>query len=1820
MKGKKKRLLAGTLALLLSCSTLLNTGITALASEQSEEHAQIQEVKQEEAASETLPELEEVKEQLTEEELVYAEDLTIKAGEPFDLETDYRGFQKNDEKVKVTFLKAEGDSGNSFDFNTPGSYQAFYCVDPLSGSPSYQIMRRIVVEARENSTQEPQGEVSQHTEDDSGEDGEADPDPEIPEVLTEEPEMPDAGAELIDLTPKEDKGMFLSVVPAAMEQQKGSNVHLVQGEKIPYPSNVGNYSTSYFTVNGHVAYCLESMKASPPTSDYVANEFESNPELQKVLYYGYGGPGDITGEYMPSFDWKTKYIFTHLAAAYSYCGMDGFYGCTFEDIKASGVWGYIQHIYSLEAPPTAAITLSPKEAKAYESGKEQRTGEFTLKGDHRNYITLKMPENVTYHSGSTKQTGTVKINGNTTFYFSAPKTVTGTWNSGKLKGQMGTQWKTLVLSTGSGSQDIGYGAFFEEESASVEITVKWLDLARVKVTKKDKNSKVNLSGAVFGIYSDSACKNLLVQMPATDSNGTSEVELPKTQDTVYLKEISVPEGYKLNTESFNVKLETGKTTSVAVTNEEQKGKITIRKKGEVLTGVTGEEGNLTFVYGNADFAGAEYNIYAAEDIYSQDKVTKVHKAGDLVESLTTGEDGSAVSKELYLGKYKVVEQKAPENLVIGKTEQERTQFVTLSYAGQNVELSQGETTFTNARPEISVNVVKKSKHDDVTLEGATFGLYAEEDLTAADGKVLVEKGSLVERAVSDREGMAVFHADIPLNFHYSVKEIQAPDKYYMTDEVYRFFYEYKDDSTYTYTFSHDFKNEEVRGEVHVSKIDQDSQGFISQGDATLVGAKYGLYAAEDIEHPNKKDGIVHKKGELVAQGTISSEGTVDFKNLYLGNYFVKEIEPAEGYLLDETEYPVEVSYEGQEVQIVHREVTVKETVKKQAFQLIKISEDGEQTETELVEGAGFKVFLISELSGVKDGSLKPGNGSYYTPEDFITYDYSKDETASYWENGKKITVPELFTDKKGYLKSPELPYGTYVVVESKTPHNMKTIKPFEVKISENHPDKPQTWRVFLDREFTAKLRVIKKDSDTKQTVLVPNAEFKIFNIDKNEYVKQYTTYPSKVEHTSFFTDEDGDLILPEALKIGNYRIEEVSAPFGYVVNDKYVNISVDTDTAFETDGDTNDAIITVEYSDAPAVGELTVEKKGEVLDGFKGGLLASSYEKEFVYKEGSLAGAKFKVYAAEDIYTADNQKDADGNRIKYYSKGDLVTTLTTGKDGKATAKNLPLGQYRVVEVEAPYGYVLNPNEQKVTFTYVDDKTPVIKESLTFSDDRQKLDMSVTKLDAEDNTPIAGAVFGLYADEDIKNVAGKVIIEKGTLLEKATSDENGKIAFVKDYPFAKYVARELVKPAGYVTNEEAVNFDTKYQGQDVKAAVYNSEYKNTPTTFEFTKTDITSGAELTGATLTVLDKDGNVVDTWTSDAKEAHVIKRLVVGETYTLREEFAPYGYLKAADIQFTVEDTGKVQHVEMKDEVPTGSIVINKDGEFVTDTTLMKGYWYDFIFNFFKDSLAGVTFDVYAKEDIVSADGLDTVYHKAGDKVATIVTNDKGIARIDDLPLGKYYLVETKTIDGFVLDDTPIEADLSYIDQNTKVVFAGMDVTNERQKVQITVTKTDSETKEALEGAVFGLFAKEDIVNKDGKVIVKADTQIERTVTGKDGKVLDTLTTDKNGHAESKELPICTYNEDGSFKEDIHYTVVETKAADGYILDETAHDVTLRYDDNAPDVVVATLKLVNVPTEPKLPQTGDNANPLLYLGIGALALITGVGVGLRGRKKKNKQ
>ena len=1328
-------------------------------------------------------------------------------------------------------------------------------------------------------------------------------------------------------------------------------------------------------------------------------------------------------------------------------------------------------------------------------------------------------------------------------------TGTFTSNAGKIE----TTSSCVFWLTGKS----GYQEFISERPTAdpikAYIKVKTENIGYGELTKIDESSGVKLSGAVYGIYSDSGCTNR-VQTMTTDGNGYAK-SAALVAGTYYVKEITAPKGYVLSGKVHTLTVKAGQTTGISATDKEQLGAITIYKEGEVLSSWNGSN----FTYEKKKLSGATFKVTAGANIYKADG-TKVYSAGDVVaESLTTGTDGQVVLSDLHLGTYVVTEIKSIDGYTINTT----PQTVAVEYKDQTVTVQYESTTIENTRQKADVSVVKKDSDTENPLDGGKYTLYAGNDIKNYAGQVIVTKGTALETVTTGEDGKASYSVDLPISNGYYIQETQAPYAYIRNQsDVYSFNFNVLPETQAKTSFSHTFVNDRTTAKIHIYKVDKESGKAVAQGDASLEGAVYGLYARNDIVHPDGATGVVFKAGDLVATLTTDKNGEAEVNNLYLGNYYVKEITPSEGYLLDEEEHDVVCDYEGDLVAEVSRSTTSAEQVIKQPFQLIKVSDNGDDTEAGLLAGAEFTAYLKSSLPVKADGS----------------YDYDKATPVVIGENG----ATTITSDDKGHAVSIAIPYGTYVVVESKTPHNMKTIKPFEVKISENHPDKPQTWRVFLDREFTAKLRVIKKDSDTKQTVLVPNAEFKIFNIDKNEYVKQYTTYPSKVEHTSFFTDEDGDLILPEALKIGNYRIEEVSAPFGYVVNDKYVNISVDTDTAFETDGDTNDAIITVEYSDAPAVGELTVEKKGEVLDGFKGGLLASSYEKEFVYKEGSLGGAKFKVYAAEDIYTADNQKDADGNRIKYYSKGDLVSTLTTGKDGKATAKNLPLGQYRVVEVEAPYGYVLNPNEQKVTFTYVDDKTPVIKESLTFSDDRQKLDMSVTKLDAEDNTPIAGAVFGLYADEDIKNADGRVIIEKGTLLEKATSDENGKIAFVKDYPFAKYVARELVKPAGYVTNEEAVNFDTKYQGQDVKVVKLSSVFKNQPTKVVVSKSDLTTGVELSGATLTVLDKDGNVVDTWKSVKGEQHLIERLTVGETYTLREEMAPYGYLKAEEITFTIEDTGEIQKVEMKDDVPTGTIIINKNGEFLDKVTALDsvGGWIKHLFQYVTGSLKDVTFEVYALEDVKSADGESEDYYKKDELVATITTDDTGIAKISGLPLGKYYVKEKATVDGFVLDNEAREIDLTYRDQDTAEVTYSADWQNNRQKAEVEVVKKEKDSDRVLEGAVFALCAKDDITGADGKVILKADTVIEELATDKEGKLTFTAdlpigfayyikeTSPASGFATTDETQEFTFEYEGAEKEKVSYaftfedepTVIEitkTSLTDGKELEGAKLQVT---------------------------------------------------------------
>lgn len=1725
MKMRFKRFLSGFMAVATLASVIIQP-VAVSASELEPEEIPFEQ---------QYAELKDVQDSLDPDEIVKANDIELSYGQEFDVEVDLSGIEGVDEsKIKILFHEAKNETGTDFDTHTPDTYKAVYAVKPVSGHPAYRISRNITVKEPETEMQsECSSDSTVNVEDDTRDTEQSEEDSESHRETQNSESTTDLESELtvsevleqaegngIDLYVME-AGETVTFMAAAGNARSSQQVSVTRGAEYRYADyGYGTYLTYQYTVKfGNIsatAYCVQPSKPGPGSGTYTINKVGDGKALAKVCYYGTKASGDdgfFTEENgYGNLSTGARFILVHLAASYANGSGDAFSGAnsTAQNLAMK------LYNYCISQPeiPDVAMSFSDADVKAYVDGNSQRTKDITFNADALQTITMKLPAGVQLHNlttGKTSKAGeSVEISGGTKFYLSAPLTqvsdVAGSW-SATMKGSITKDYSAYKISTGSGNQDLAmvFGEGVDDEKY-VDFKVSWVQQASVKVIKKDAKSDAKLAGAVFGLYSDAECTKLITKLPATDENGEASVQITKTQDTVYLKEITAPSGYRINATAYNVKLEVSKTTTVTVPDEEQMGQLTIYKEGEVLVGADVTENGTTFKYEKRRQNGAVYNVYAGADIKTA-YGTKVYSKGDLVkENLTTDTNGATVLKNLYLGTYIVKEKQAPTGFYNGGEEK----TVTLSYAGQNVDIVFSETTFTNDRQKVEVMVTKQDEDTENPLDGGIFGLYAASDIINVDGTVIVKKGTLIQKATTGADGTAKFTADLPLGFSYDVKEVQAPAGYVRnTDDVYTFTFSYTNDKEAKQTFKHTFKNKHVTAKISLQKQDKETKKAVPQGDATLEKAVYGLYAREDIVHPDGATGVIYKAGEQVATLTTDKNGQASVNGLYLGNYYVKEITPPTGYLADEEEHDLVCNYEGDLVAEVNRDCLSLEQVMKQPFQIIKAANNG-KTDADLLKGAGFTAYLASSLKVKEDGS----------------YDFDSAKPVVIGENG----ATEIFTDEKGYACSIAIPYGTYIVRETTTPHNYTPVDDFTVRITENNPNQPQTWRVLLDDEFEAKLKIIKQDDETKKPVLQKNTEFKIYDLDHKKYVEQVTTYPTTVKHKSYFTDEQGYLILPQNLKIGHYRIEEVNAPYGYTLNENYYEVTVDSNTAYQMDGTSGDVIIEAVYENHPVKGELTIVKKGEVLDGFKD---------DFAYQTENLEGAEFEIYAAEDIYTADFQKDDNGNRILEYAAGTLVKMVTTDKDGKAVLKNLPLGSYKIVEKTAPDGFVLNSEAQIITFSYKDQETPVIEQTAIFENDRQKVEISVVKQDADTEAAVAGAEFGLYAKNDMK-AHGAVIVKADTLLGKAVSGEDGKAVFTQDLPFGEYYIKELAAPDGYVSSDEVLEVKAEYQGQDVKVVQLFSVFKNQPTKVVVSKSDLTTGVELSGATLTVLDKAGNAVDTWKSVKGEQHLIERLTVGETYTLREEMAPYGYLKAEEITFTIEDTGEIQKVEMKDDVPTGTIIINKNGEFLDKVTALDsvGGWISHLFQYVTGSLKDVTFEVYALEDVKSADGESEDYYKKDELVATITTDDTGIAKISGLPLGKYYVKEKATVEGFVLDDEAREIDLTYRDQDTAEVTYSADWQNNRQKAEVKVVKKEKDSDRVLEGAVFALCVKDDITGADGKVILKADTVIEELATDKEGKL--TFTAD---------LPI-----------GFAYYIKETSPAPGFAMTDETQEFTFEY------------------------------------------------------------
>ena len=1019
---------------------------------------------------------------------------------------------------------------------------------------------------------------------------------------------------------------------------------------------------------------------------------------------------------------------------------------------------------------------------------------------------------------------------------------------------------------------------------------------------------------------------------------------------------------------------------------------------------------------------------------------KVSKNADMsspVGTYTTGADGSVTVNNLLPQKYYLQETAVPSHLVLDTTVREVT-----------IEANQtANYTARNNWVKGKVQLRKIDPDSGKQVAGATYAIYN-------------DKGQELERLVTTATG---FVESGYLRFgNYTVREVIAPSGYILNKTSYPVTI-----ATNEQKITVTGEDERQTGRLELTKEDSVT-GSAAQGEATLKGAVYELKAKENILDPADRS-VKYAKGALVATLTTDANAKASVSNLYLGKYTLQEKTPSAGYTLDPTTYDISIDYAGQSVEVVTKKQTVKERVKAQAFSIIKMSDNG-AGEADKLAGVEFTIKAQKDID--KYGSW---------------------EKAPVAKNAKGQNAAVLVTDKNGYAVSDELPYGTYIVRETKVPDDHYAVPDFRVVINKDSRE-PQPWRIFNDEKFRAVIAIAKQDADTGKTIKIPGATFKIRDLETNEYVGYWEWNPLPHYVDEWETNEDGVVMTGDVLDPKEYQIEEVRSPDGYILNTEPMKFKVSTDTAYETLPDGETPVITVKFKDKAVQGQINVQKLGEVLTNVRTDKMGN---KHFEYEERGIPGAVYEIKAAENIMDPSN----DGTIL--YKKGTVVDTVTTTDGGKATTKKLPLGSYEISEKQAPDGFVLNGKSQEVELTYKDQNTSIVFDAASFTNERQKVELSVLKEDAETSTPLSGALFGLYAKTDILDAAGNVVVKADELIYRADSGDDGIAAFNVDLPLSEYYAKELKAPIGYASSDEIVEFDATYQGQDKAVIKLESAFRNDITQVEFSKVDASSNEELEGATQIVYPKDdrGEVFETWVS-TKDPHIIKGLEVGRTYVWEETSAPYGFALAEKIEFTVRDTGKVQVAGvMKDELVYGQLKWNKSGEIfmTTDTgqtefgTVHSPIWE-------KSNLLGAEITIYAAQDITIG---NHTYCKADEKVQTL-ESDWDAVLSKKLPVGRYYYRETKVPHGYLADTKKHYFEVKD-NQINEIQTITSTLKNERPTVDIDMTKVLEEQEtfknpDAYKDIVFGIFAREDIYNYKGDVAIPYDTLVYTSGITKDG------------------------------------------------------------------------------------------------------------------------
>ena len=1072
---------------------------------------------------------------------------------------------------------------------------------------------------------------------------------------------------------------------------------------------------------------------------------------------------------------------------------------------------------------------------------------------------------------------------------------------GDGKGAGGRHWRIEA----NGSEGVVINNKTDGKTATVmnmsafRITSKDVKFTITKVYKADNTVKINGispidgSQAIYGVYTDKACKNKAGEIKI-DKNGSGSIELPNKQ--YYVKEIKAPTGYSLSTEVFALNA----NENVNVTEDYLKGNIIINKTAE--DGIIGQR---------------EFRVTWTQNGKSHSKTAKTNSSG--------------IAEFKGLNVYDLTSKKAISYTISEINVDTRYE----TPKAKNVKLTDGDVDLTvnvKFNNELKTGSIKINKQSEDNQNGGR------EFTVTGNGKTYsIKTGS---------DGIAIL-SDIPIydsnnnKITYTISEKNVPLKYVVpADQTATL----TADATSTKTF----KNVLKKFTAQVTK--QDSETVSAQGDGTLAGAVYGIY----------------RDSELVDTYTTDENGYFKTKEYVCGNYTVQEISPSEGYLLDKTVYSVGAEAENYSIEHNPISMTVTEDVIKGNIAIIKHSDDGStQIETPEV-GAEFEVYLKS-------------SGSY--------------------ENATETERDYLTCNENGFAATKMLPYGIYVVHQTKGWESTEYMEDFEVVISENEKEYFYLLNDAVKKSF---VKIVKKDAETGNVIPVSGIGFKVWDCANSEYISQKIYYPSEMILDTFYTDESGSLMLPQELAYGDYELHEVQSADGYVLDKNPVPFTIDG--SVET--------VVVEKTNTAQKGRISVQKTGDVFASVtalgsaiyidENGEVHKSGQTTYtpVFAKGNLSGAVFQVIASEDIITLDGTIRANA--------GDVVAEITTDENGYAETDLLYLGKYEIVEASAPYGYVKNSEIQAVELTYAGQEIAVRDTvNTSFVNDYQGVEISLSKVMEKDELFNIGnsdeytrVRFGLFAAEEIIAADGSVIPADG-LISEVSLDENMTAKFDTALPFGKYYVKEIATDEHYVLNGEKYLVNFEYMGQDIQTvsidcgqftndlkrgkiegikvsesdeplenALFGLFYTdctefteenaimtaksdkqgkfefteipygeyivceieaptgyilsdesypvtisedgeiieiiavNKPITVEISKQDV-YGNELAGAEMQLENSDGEVVDKWTSDGTN-HVVTELPAGD-YTLKEIAAPDGYVIATDIKFTVDVYGNV-------------------------------------------------------------------------------------------------------------------------------------------------------------------------------------------------------------------------------------------------------------------------------------------------------------------------